>query len=154
MTSTWQSPKSCSPLELNLAQISVRSQHKSFTVAPSPPPRNGQTRINLCLTDQDVRDTLRWILVGPADFTQKAEYMGKPFPLWTTPPKYVTARNTKLFNKANIIATQMGLNWRNDLFIDTKDTRTITLKENGTILAIQDQDTWEVEPVKSDKMGW
>ena len=77
--------------------------------------------------------------------------MGKPFPLWTTPPKYVTARNTKLFNKANIIATQMGLNWRNDLFIDTKDSRTITLKEDDTVLAQPDFDTGEVIPIKQEK---
>ena len=56
----------------------------------------------------------------PGDFKQNAEYNSNPDQVWTIPPKYVTARNTKLFNKAKIIAIQKCLNWRNDLFIDTK----------------------------------
>ena len=68
--------------------------------------------------------------------------------VWTIPPKYVTAPNTKLFNKAKIIATQEGFNWRTDIFIDTKDTRTIQLKSDGTTLAYQDRDTWEVLAIK------
>ena len=48
-----------------------------------------------------------------------------PVQVWTIPPRYVTVRNTKLFNKAKIIAAQKGLNWREDLKIDTKDTRSI-----------------------------
>ena len=55
------------------------------------------------------------------------------------------ARSTKLFNKAKIIAIEKGLNWRNDLFIDTKETRSIQLKSDGTTLAFQDWDTWEVQ---------
>ena len=70
--------------------------------------------------------------------------------VWTIPPKYVIARSTKLFNKAKIIATPKGLNWRTDLFIDTKDTHTIQLKSDGTTLAYQDWDTWEVHTVKKD----
>ena len=83
----------------------------------------------------------------PGDFKQNAEYNSNPVQVWTIPPKYVTARNTKLFNKAKIIAAQLGLSWRNDLFIDIKDTRTITRKSDGTTLAIQDCDTWHVEPI-------
>ena len=61
----------------------------------------------------------------------------------------MTARNTKLFNKAKIIAIQKDIkNWRTDLFIDTKDTRTIQLKSDGTTSAYQDCDTWEVHTVK------
>ena len=90
------------------------------------------------------------MLVDPDDYTQQAEYNSKPVQVWTIPPKYVTARNTKLFNKAKIIAIQKDLNWRNDLFIDTKDTRTIQLKSDGTTLAYQDWDTWEVHMVKKD----
>ena len=88
------------------------------------------------------------MLVDPDDYTQQAEYNSKPVQVWTIPPKYVTARNTKLFNKAKIIATTKGLNWRTDLFIDTKDTRTIQLKSDGTTSAYQDCDTWEVHTVK------
>ena len=62
----------------------------------------------------------------------------------------MTARNTKLFNKAKIIAIQKDIkNWRTDLFIDTKDTRTIQLKSDGTVLAFQDWDTGEVLPIKT-----
>ena len=89
------------------------------------------------------------MLVDPDDYTQQAEYNSKPVQVWTIPPKYVTARNTKLFNKAKIIAIQKDLNWRNDLFIDTKDTRTIQLKSDGTVLAFQDWDTWEALPIKT-----
>ena len=121
---------------------------KSFKVGPSPPPRNGQTRINLRFEDQDARDALRWMLVDPDDYTQQATYNSKPVQVWTIPPKYVTARNTKLFNKAKIIAIEKGLNWRNDLFIDTKETRSIQLKSDGTTLAFQDWDTWEVQRFK------
>ena len=41
----------------------------------------------------------------------------------------------------------MGLSWRNDLLIDIKDTITITRKSEGTTPAIQDHDTWYVEPI-------
>ena len=88
------------------------------------------------------------MLVDPDDYKQQAEYNSKPVQVWTIPPKYVTARNTKLFNKAKIIAIEKGLNWRNDLFIDTKETRSIQLKSDGTTLAFQDWDTWEVQRFK------
>ena len=137
---------------LDSAGIDISSKvAKSFTVGPSPPPRDGQTRINLRFEDQDARDALRWMLVDPDDYTQQAQYNSKPVQVWTIPPKYVTARNTKLFNKAKIIAIQKDIkNWRTDLFIDTKDTRTIQLKSDGTTLAYQDWDTWEVHTVKKD----
>ena len=114
----------------------------------SPPPRNGQTRINLRFEDQDARDALRWKLVDPDEFTANAEHNSKPVQVWTIPPKYVTNRNTKLLNRAKIIGAQLGIDWRNGLAIDTKDTRAITLKSDGSLLAIQDLDTWEVVPVK------
>ena len=137
---------------LDSAGIDISSKvAKSFTVGPSPPPRDGQTRINLRFEDQDARDALRWMLVDPDDYTQQATYNSKPVQVWTIPPKYVTARNTKLFNKAKIIAIQKDIkNWRTDLFIDTKDTRTIQLKSDGTVLAFQDWDTWEVHTVKKN----
>ena len=138
---------------LDSAGIDISSKvAKSFTVGPSPPPRDGQTRINLRFEDQDARDALRWMLVDPDDYTQQATYSSKPVQVWTIPPKYVTARNTKLFNKAKIIAAQSKdiKNWRTELFIDTKDTRTIQLKSDGTTLAYQDWDTWEVHTVKKD----
>ena len=138
---------------LDSAGIDISSKvAKSFTVGPSPPPRDGQTRINLRFEDQDARDALRWMLVDPDDYTQQATYSSKPVQVWTIPPKYVTARNTKLFNKAKIIAAQSKdiKNWRTDLFIDTKDTHTIQLKSDGTTLAYQDWDTWEVHMVKKD----
>ena len=71
---------------------------KSFKVDPLPP-RNGQTRINLRFEDQDSRDALRWQLVDHDDYMQDSEYKSSPVQVWTIPPKYVSARNTKLFKK-------------------------------------------------------
>ena len=79
------------------------------------PIRNGQTRIYLRFNDQDARDELRWLLVDPEDVAQKATHNEKPVQVWTILPKYVTNRNTKLFNKAKMFAAQMGLNRREDL---------------------------------------
>jgi len=101
------------------------------------------SRITVKFNDKTDRDLCREQLVDIHNsFTPKVLYKGKPVEVWRVEPRYKHARNEKLFNRARMLARELGMRFETDIKVQTSwDDRGIYNKHTEELLAYQDTET-------------